>query len=112
MSRNTRDAINDAVREFYQVPADIRTLVAATMNDLHYGPCSGRDSYPGFSKACASIASWWELHGCNLWYSHIFGECQAEEPSEDDGPAWDYVAISDHTQRVALFGRELAEYIR
>lgn len=110
---NAHEAMLAAIRDYYgALPAHIAQLVQQARRDLHHGPGScGDTDYPGFTKAVERIITWWNEHRCSLWYDHDTGDVCAEEPDEHPDNNG-YIAVSQHTQRTAIFGTELQEYLR
>lgn len=128
MTTKTRDA---AIRSFYAdtLTPEIKVLISMALRDLWYGPGSGftEDTdedgapWPGFEKACARISK--ALPTGDLWF-----DTQAEyvtdteprwrdpETDTDDGEdpgEWpeDWISIDARAVKVALVGKELAQYV-
>jgi hypothetical protein len=107
-----RDALTDAIRAFYTLPSNIEALRGQARFDLFNGPYDhpGTD-YPGFEKACRALQMWCDEKVTPLWYCADTDDCISMHPSDEDIEAWEYREVSRRIQLVALFGRELAEFL-
>lgn len=109
------------LRAEFPVPENINQIRNIAWADLMYGPYGAQNiegcDYPGFDKALDALQSWCDQNVFEVWADGDFLYTSEPEGYEDETgeyiePFWEEIY---HYERkdviVALFGKEVAEYL-